>query len=130
MSNPWKNPWAKHYQQEWQARAGNPRLPLWLRVASLAYGTHLGNGHANFHPGEIAVALTTVDTTTGLMHSPKRQDINRAIKAAVSHDWLAERSGSTCLVVPGHAISGGLGNPAAPCPVHENEAAKRRRQAA
>ncbi len=53
--------WAKHYQRAWQEKAGNPRFPLWLRVACLAYGHHLGNGHANFGPSEVRLALSTVD---------------------------------------------------------------------
>jgi stage V sporulation protein SpoVS len=126
VSSAWINSWARHYQRPWQERAGNPRLPLWLRVAALTYGSHKANGHANYRPGEVAVALATVDAATGEIRQPTRQDVNRAVKIAIGHGWLAPASGSTCLVVPGHMVAGGLGNAAEPCPVHEKKSRPRR----
>ena len=41
-----ERPWARHYHETWQERAGDARLPFWLRVAALAYGSHTDNGHA------------------------------------------------------------------------------------
>jgi hypothetical protein len=113
------NPWAQHYQSVWQERAGNPRFPLWLRVAALAYGKHKANGHANFRQGEVATILRTVDVATGVITDPDRQHVHRAIRVAVEYGWLAPGSRTTCLVVPAHAVGGGEGNAFAPCPVHE-----------
>jgi hypothetical protein len=118
------NAWARHYQSAWEERAGNPRFPLWLRVASLAYGSHGANGHAVFRPGEVAVALSTVDTTTGVITRPDRRAVGRAIETAVAYGWLASGSGTTCLVVPPRAISGGLGDVRTACPVHDRKRAK------
>jgi hypothetical protein len=113
------NPWAKHYQSEWERRAGNIRLPLWLRVASLAYGKHRGNGHAQYRPGEIALSLSSVDDITGEIKQPLRQQVHVAIRVAVEHGFLSPSSGSRCLVVPAHAVAGGEGHPFAPCSFHE-----------
>jgi hypothetical protein len=117
--------WAKHYQSSWQERAANPRLPLWLRVAALAYGNHRANGHAVFRAGEVALAVSTVDTATGEINTPDRRDVHDAVRVAVEYGWLAQGSGTTCLVVPAHAVSGGLGNAEAACPVHEKRATGR-----
>jgi hypothetical protein len=120
--------WAKHYQSSWQERAANPRLPLWLRVSALAYGNHKANGHANYRPGEVALVLSTVDPATGVITTPDRRDVHAAVRLAVSNGWLAQGSGTTCLVVPAHAVSGGVGNAQALCPVHEKQRASRARR--
>jgi hypothetical protein len=120
--------WAKHFQRSWQERAGDPRLSLWLRVACLAYGHHLGNGHATFGPSEVRLSLSTV-TKHGEVRPPASSDVTRAIRTAVRNGWLAEGSGARCLVVPGHAIEGGRGGVPTehvPCPVHDTEQRARR----
>jgi hypothetical protein len=111
--------WSRHYQHVWAERAGNPGLPLWLRVACLAYGHHLGNGHATFGSGEVRLALSTVDGN-GVLSQPASSDVKRAINTAVRYGWLAEGSRTRCLVVPGHAIAGGrgVGTEYVPCPEH------------
>lgn len=127
------HPFAMHYQQTWEERAGNPPLPLWLRVASLAYGRHLRNGHANFRPGEVATCLMTIEPSTGEITQPTRQQVSRAIKAAVDYGFLAPDSGSECLVVPAHSIRGGRGTEATEhiqCPVHVKKAEAARKRAA
>jgi hypothetical protein len=113
-----QNPWAKHFQTVWHERAGDPRLPAWLRVAALAYGSHQANGHAPFKPGEIALILASVDTETGEVKSMNKHNVQRSINKAVEYGWLVRPSGSLCLVVPGHAIQGGLGRAANACPLH------------
>jgi hypothetical protein len=118
------NRWAKHYQSVWEERAGNPRFPLWLRVAALAYGQHKANGHAVFRPGEVATILSTVDPDTGVILKPDRRDIGVAVGVAVDYGWLSPGSGTTCLVVPAHAVTGGIGSPHAECPVHERKRAR------
>jgi hypothetical protein len=110
------NPWTRHYQGPWEERAGNPRLPDWLRVASLAYGKHGANGHALFGPGEVALVLGEVDFKTGEIRT--NQNVSRAIKTAVVHGWLAKGSKARCLIVPAHSIEGGMGSPWKSCPQH------------
>lgn len=99
-----QHPWARHYQTIWLERAGDARLPHWLRVAALAYGSHAANGHAPFAPGQIGIVLGD----PGLpLH---RGNVQRAIRVAVKYGWLSPNSGSRCLVVPAHAIEGGVGS--------------------
>lgn len=113
-----QHPWARHYQAVWHERAGDPRLPYWLRVAALAYGSHAANGHAPFKPGQVGLVLGRVDSTTGEVHPLEKGSVQRAIRAAAEYGWLAPQSGSTCLVVPSHAVVGGVGRADVKCPVH------------
>ena len=85
-----------------------PTLPLTTRVYALAYGTHRRNGHAPFKPGEIALALTTVNTDTGELYVPLATNVTRAIRKAALYGFLSPQSGLRCLVIPVHAISGGM----------------------
>lgn len=110
--------WSRHFQGPWEERAGDPRLPLWTRVASLAFGKHRANGHASFGKGDVALTLTTVDRDTGVMKRPDAANVRRAIRLASEYGWLSSESRSTCLVVPEWAISGGLGTANAPCRNH------------
>jgi len=113
------NPWAKHYQCVWHERAGDSRLSAWLRVAALGYGSHAANGHANFKPGQIALVLGAVSAQTGEIRPMDKGSVQRAIRTAVEYGWLTDASGARCLVVPGHAVAGGLGGSAdAECPQH------------
>ena len=114
MSKP--RTWARHYQDEWQARAGDPRLPYWLRVAALAFGSHADNGHARFKRGEIALILGTLDQSTGEIRS--FANVRREIGRAVEYGWLEPGSYWGCLIVPAHSIrKGDLGTRQAPCPL-------------
>lgn len=114
-----QNPWAKHFQAVWHERSGDRRLPYWLRVASLAYGSHAANGHARFRPGEIALVLGCVDPVTGEVRPLDKHNVQRSIAKAIEFGWLDKTSGSLCLVVPGHAVAGGLrGRADAQCPQH------------
>jgi hypothetical protein len=108
--------WAKHFQHAWEERSGDPTLPDWLRVASLAYGKHAANGHANFSPGALALVLGKIDRTTGEI--TPNENVSRAISTAVDHGWLAKGSKARCLVVPPGAVGGGLGREYADCSVH------------
>lgn len=108
--------WARHDQHAWEERSGDPQLPDWLRVAALAYGKHRANGHANFGAGDVALVLGRIDYATGEV--VPNANVSRAIKRAVKYGWLGRGSKSRCLIVPGHAIAGGIGNEYAPCPVH------------
>lgn len=121
-------PWARHFQTVWQERAGDVNLPDWLRVAALAYGTHAENGHALQRPGNVALVLARVDPSTGEVTPQSRQNVYRAIQAAIRHQWLAEGSTARCLIVPAHAISKGTeGGRPAPCPQHDAVAARKAR---
>lgn len=111
-------PFAMHSQPVWEERAANSDLPDWLRLVSLAYGKHRRNGHANFQPGDLRLALARVDTETGVL--TPCVNVSRAVNLAVRHRWLARGSRTTCLVVPGHAVWGGsAGSEHAPCRVHD-----------
>ena len=120
-----QNRWAKHYQSAWNERAQDERLPDWLRIASLAFARHAANGHARFAPGEIAQVLERVDKQTGALRRPHKANIQRAIRHAVDRDFLAAGSSSLCLVVPPHAVEGGLGGSAnTRCPHHDKRSAR------
>lgn len=110
-------PWARHFQDAWHEDALNPRFPLPLRVAFLAFGTHRANGHAVFKQGEIAKVLSRLDEE-GHPVPADRRTVWRAIKQAVELDLLAEGSKALCLIVPRHRIAGGLGVETAPCKRH------------
>ena len=121
------NPWAKHYQAEWENRAADTSLSLWLRVACLAYGRHEANGHANFRRGQLSWILGTPPTAESPTFKRRdRTEVRDAIALAVRHKWLGEGSCSECLVVPAHAVEGPLGNPNKPCPVHERKVQQKR----
>lgn len=111
-----ERPWARHYMEEWQSRAGDRRLPYWLRVAALAYGSHTDNGHARFKRGEIGLVLGTVDQETGEV--TPYSNVRRAIADAVAYGWLDAESFWGCLVVPAHAIKKGAHGHGGTCPVH------------
>jgi hypothetical protein len=105
-----------HYQAVWReraaSRAANPTMPLWIRIASLAFGCHRRNGHAAFKAGEIAEVLGT----PGEPLSPS--SVSNAIKLAKNAGWIGRESSSRCLVVPPHAVQGGIGHPNERCPIH------------
>lgn len=108
--------WARHYQDDWQARAGDPRLPYWLRVAALAFGSHADNGHARFKRGEIALILGTVDGQTGELRP--FANVRREVARAVEYGWLEPGSYWGCLIVPAHSIRrGDLIARQKPCPL-------------
>lgn len=115
-----------HYQSVWHERTANRNLPAWLRVAFLAFGAHKANGHAQFKRGEIAEMLGHVDEESGEFRPAHKSNVQRAIRAAVEAGYLAPGSSSMCLVVPAHAIEGGMGNPHAPCPLHARREARER----
>lgn len=120
-------PWARHYQAPYRDDAANPRYPLPIRVAFLAYGNHRANGHARFKQGEIATALGRhdYDPKTGelIRFVPlDRRSVYRAIQQAVDYGLLAPESRVLCLVVPGHRITGGVGDEDAPCDRHAQPA--------
>lgn len=112
----WEDRWARHYQDVWEKRSLDPRLPAWLRVSALAYGKHQGNGHAPFAQGQVSRQLGSVDPSTGELEPSL--NVSRAIKTATRYGWLATGSSARCLVVPADAIDGGWGSPQKPCPVH------------
>ena len=120
------NPWSRHFQIVWEHRAADHTLPLWLRVVCLAYGHHEANGHANFGRGQLSWILGTPPEGDQPFKRKDRTTIRNAIRTAVEHGWLAEGSCSECLVVPGHAIAGGLGSEFKSCSVHERKYAQKR----
>ncbi len=118
-------PWARHFQDVWHERSGDDRLPKWLRVSALAYGSHQNNGHANFKRGEVALVLATVDRESGAIYPLDRRDVFRAVHQAIQYGWLEEGSSARCLIVPAHAIKKGrLGDTDQPCPIHVRRRAR------
>lgn len=112
------DPWAGHSQEPWKDDAANPRFPLPLRVAFLAYGNHQANGHANFKQGEVAKALAKL--VDGELVIPDRRTVWRAIRQAVDYRLLAPESKALCLVVAEHRVQGGVGDENAPCKRHDS----------
>lgn len=118
--------WARHFQDEWQARAGDPRLPRWLRVAALAYGSHTNNGHARFKRGEVALILGSIDRETGVVGP--YPNVRREVALAVEFGWLEEGSYWGCLIVPAHSIrKGDMYAKPAPCPLAKTHSTKVKR---
>lgn len=111
--------WTRHYQDVWQERSGNPSLPMWLRVASLAYGCQERNGHCPLAPGDIEVVLSTVDQYGQVIYTPDRSTVNRAIRTAIAYGFIGPGSNRQCLIVPAYMAEGGSrGNPSAQCKRH------------
>ena len=126
MSRPGPRVWARHFQDDWQARAGDPRLPYWLRVTALAYGSHHDNGHARFKRGEVALILGTVDHETGEVRP--HANVRREIARAVEFGWLEDGSYWGCLIVPAHSIrKGDLATTPAACPLAARHRDRRNR---
>lgn len=121
-----ERPWARHYQDEWHRKAGNPDLPYWLRVAALAYGSHGYNGHATFKRGDIALVLATADPETGEIQP--YENVGRAIRDAIEYGWLAAESYWGCLVVPAHAIKKGNHGWTSECPAHKKKGTRSQRE--
>jgi hypothetical protein len=93
--------------------ATSEALPQWLRVVYFAYANMTANGHAVLKPRELAAALgRKVD---GVWVEPSSQQVSNYIAMAVEKGLLDPASGALCLVVPGEAIAGGLGDPMARC---------------
>lgn len=112
-------PFGMHDQRTWEERAGDQRLPYWLRVAALAFGKHRANGHASFSAGQISLILGRVTLPEGEVIPLDKGSTQRAIRKAIEYGWLSPESGSLCLVVPGNAVDGGYGGgPNTPCQKH------------
>lgn len=113
-----QNPFSQHYQGVWAERGRNPALPYWMRVAAIAFGKHGKNGHAPLAPGELAELLAKPDPN-GLLKPLSASGVSNAIKDAKRYGFIAEESTSRCLVVPPHAVTGGIGGtPWTKCVVH------------
>lgn len=119
------NQWSKHYQSVWEERAANQGLPLWVRVFSLAYGTHAANGHATFQRGDLKLIMGRM--VDGEFVPGRSDSIRNAINLAVREGFLEQGSCAECLIVPGHAIEKSYGNVNAPCRVHQRKRAQARR---
>jgi hypothetical protein len=113
-----QNPFSLHRQGVWTERGRNPALPTWLRVAALAFGKHKKNGHAHFASGELAKLLAKPGPD-GVPKLPSSSGVANAIKRAKAYGFIAEESTARCLVVPAHAVEGGMGGtPWTACPIH------------
>jgi hypothetical protein len=123
-----QNRFSMHLMTVWGERAGDPRLPKWLRLASLAFSCHDMNGHAPFTPGEISLVLSSVDDQTGEILPMDKSNLQRALRKAIEFGWLTEASSTRCLVVPAHAIEGGRPHRSdRPCPFHTRKRSSRQK---
>lgn len=113
-----ENPGSFHLQSAWLSRAHDAELPLWLRVAALAFGCHQGNGHANFGPGYLA----------GVLGKPGPV-VSRAIAKAKQKGWIDEASRARCLVVPPDKVVLGIGHKHTQCAVHDGKLSRWQKQA-
>jgi hypothetical protein len=113
------NSWARHYQSVWLERSQDSSLPYWLRVVGLAYGRHNANGHAPFGPGEIGLLLAK-PLTKGEAKPLSDSAVSNAIREAKKKEFIARESMARCLVVPPHAVTGGLGGPWTKCRMHRS----------
>jgi hypothetical protein len=72
------------------------------------------------------LVLGSVDRRTGEIRPADKANVQRAIRDAIKAGWLAESSSALCLVVPGHAIEGGVGGkPDEPCSRHARKGTRR-----
>jgi hypothetical protein len=76
--------------ETWAARAANPRLPLWTRVASYAEAHARPNGHCPLLTGQLH---RSIDPTLS------KGAISRAIARAVELGMLHPASSARCLVL-------------------------------
>ena len=125
--------YSRHQMSWWLEQAANPRLPLHSRLYALALGSHRANGHALFHrgsrtrPGDIAVTLGT-DRYTGEVVPVAPHYVRRLIDQLVDWGQLEDGSNAACLIVPRHAVSLGVGDPNAPCPIDHIAVARKHRE--
>lgn len=112
-----ENPFSMHRQGVWEERAADKSLPLWIRLSALAFACHRANGHANFKTGELEILLGKPGLS-GQWDRVPATSVSRAIAAAKKAGWIADESNARCLVVPHHAITGGLGSEHEKCSVH------------
>jgi hypothetical protein len=112
------NTWTRHYQIVWENRAHDYSLPLWLRLACIAYARHEANGHANFKRGQLSWILGTPPKGDQPFKRVDRWTLSNALALAIRREWIADGSCTECLVVPGHAIEGPDGDATKPCTVH------------
>ncbi len=105
QNHPWnKNPFNQQRQSVWRERALTPKVkgdgpqyPVWMRIGMLALGCHRKDGEAHFAPGELAQLLGVSEAT-----------LKNELKKARDYGWLTTDSSKTCLVVPPHAVHGGM----------------------
>ena len=86
------NPWTRHYQAVWENRAADHTLPLWLRLACIAYARHEANGHANFKRGQLSWILGKPPDGDQPFKRVDKSTLVNALALAVRHGWLAEGS--------------------------------------
>jgi len=122
-----QNPSGIHRQLVWLERCADSTLPDWIRLSMLAFGKRRRNGHAIFGPGEIGRLLANTGPS-GDAEPLSASAVSNAIKRAKDKGWIDLASCAQCLVVPPHAVVGGLGSPYEQCRVHATRAvgAKRR----
>jgi hypothetical protein len=112
-----QNPFGMHRQAVWLERSADSMLPDWIRLSLLAFARHRANGHANFGSGEIGQLLAHT-ASNGERQPLSKSAVSNAIKRAKDKGWIDRESCARCLVVPPHAVSGGLGSVYEKCRLH------------
>lgn len=113
------NPFSMHRQSFWEEVSAGVGLPLWQRVAALAFACHRRNGHANFVAKNHELAFLLANPEKHGSECVPVDQISRAIARAKKAGWISEQSNSHCLAIPMHAISGGLGREYEKCAIHK-----------
>lgn len=110
------HPGSYHRQSTWRERAleFHRPLPLWLRIAFMAYATHRTNGHATFAEGSLLKEFNAAAEAANKRPPGKRQ-LYRALTDAIEYGYLDRRSSLRCLIVPATSVCGGLGRVEDPC---------------
>jgi hypothetical protein len=106
------NPAGIYLHSYWQARADDTTLPIWLRLAVLAYASHSKNGHATFY-------MSGESTLPKALNKDKHV-IQKEMKKAIDRGFLASDSNVNCLVLPDGVFGGAEGHKFAECKLHPN----------
>jgi hypothetical protein len=101
----------------WSERARNTDLPIWLRLAALAYSSHTKNGHATF----MLALESTLPEVLGMTNKHPLQQIRNEIRRAIRHGFLAEESNHLCLVLPDGITGGAEGHRHSPRHLHKKK---------
>lgn len=80
-----------------KVKGDGPQYPVWMRIGMLALGCHRKDGEAHFCPGELAQVLGVSEAT-----------LRNELKKARDFGWIARESTKTRLIVPPHAVEGGM----------------------
>ncbi len=85
------------------------RHELYVRVYFLAVADANRIQHAEYAPGALREALSSVDARTGEVTIPTKAAVSKAIAKAIDTELLDPMSSAHCLVLPPRTVGGGRG---------------------